>query len=71
MLLDSLMTKAVYEERLREAELERRARRYGRSQAGWAQRGLTRLQAYTAHALIALGRRLQPKSELAYAKGVR
>lgn len=71
MLLDILNTRVAYEERLREAELERRARRFRRGQVNGWQRALTRLQAHAADHLIALGYRLRPKGELAYADGVR
>lgn len=71
MLLDLLITRDVYEDRLREAELERRARRVHRGQVNGWQRALTRLQAHAANYLIALGYRLRPKGELAYADGVR
>ena len=71
MLMDLLMSRDVYEERLREAALERRARRVRQDRVpGW-QRALTRLQAHAADHLIALGYRLRTKGELAYGDGVR
>ena len=70
MLLELFEARAIYDERLREAALERRARLVRKHQAQSQSRpnshSLSHLKARVGDNLIALGHRLKREEELVY-----
>ncbi len=66
MLLEAFEARAIYEDRLREAALERKARLIRKQQSQPGSHWLSHLKAQIGDNLIALGYRLKRENELVY-----
>jgi len=71
MMLDHFEARAIYDERLREAALERRASQLRAQRPKTSPRYLSHLKARAGDSLIALGHRLKRENELVYGYGRR